>query len=493
MEFTDISQQNPWWKTPSEIHNDSKIKDCEGAKVQWNPRIRYFIKFDADRIYTLRGPRQVGKTTLVKNMIKDLLDSGIESKSIFYCTCDLIDNEKDFVELINVYLDWASAFQLDRKYLFLDEISSVKNWEKGLKYLVDTGKLKNTTILLTGSHAIDLKYSIERLPGRRGEGDGTLNKILLPMKFAEFAETVDPSIKDLFKKYSILKSERRQEIIFGLFDNNVDPVLDLLRIHQSDLDRLLEQYLITGGIPKPINEFYAQNRIDNSTYEIYIRSLLGDLAKWNVQEASTKKILRSVSNKLTTTISWQSIVKDSDIGSHNTVAKYIDNLENSFVLNTLYQLDIAKKTVDSKKEKKVYFQDPFIFHSLRAWVSGQTDYFNSTLSYLEKPENKGNLIESIVGNHLTRFMYSVNPSDVFAPHEHIFYWRKKGGKKEVDFVIKDKKGEFLGIEVKYQNTINPHDYIGLNTFKKGILISKKEFNVTKNYVTIPVSLFLLLI
>ncbi|MCK5661397.1 MAG: ATP-binding protein, partial [Methanosarcinales archaeon] len=90
-------------------------------------------------------------------------------------------------------------------------------------------------------------------------------------------------------------------------------------------------------------------------------------------------------------------------------------------------------------------------------------------------------------------MYSVNPSDVFAPHEHIFYWRKKGGKKEVDFVIKDKKGEFLGIEVKYQNTINPHDYTGLNTFKKGILISKKEFNVTKNYVTIPVSLFLLLI
>src|SRR5665648_76990 len=208
-------------------------------------------------------------------------------------------------------------------------------------------------------------------------------------------------IRDRFEKYAILDGKRRHEIIFGLFDNNVDPVLDLLRIHQADLDRLLEQYLITGGIPKSINEFYTQNSINNSTYEIYIRSLLGDLAKWQVQEASTKKILRSVVNKLTTTISWQSIVKDSDLGSHNTVAKYIENLENSFVLDTLYQLDLAKKTIDSKKGKKVYFQDPFIFHSLRAWVSGQTDYFNSTLSYLEKPENKGNLIESIVANHLT--------------------------------------------------------------------------------------------
>ena len=493
MEFTSISQQNKWWKDSSEIHNDLHIRAFENAKIQWEPRIKHFIKFDADRIYTLRGPRQVGKTTLVKNLIRDLLIGGSDPKSIFYYTCDMIANEKDFVELIYLYLDWVSVFQLDRKYLFLDEISAVKNWEKGLKYLVDTGKLKNTTIILTGSHAIDIKYSIERLPGRRGEGNGTLNKILAPMKFAEFAETVDPTINDLFRKYFLLDSKRRQEIIFGLFDNNVDPVLDLLRIHQADLDRLLEQYLITGGIPRSINEFYTQNSINDSTYEIYIHSLLGDLARWQIREAPTKKILRSVADKLTTNISWQSIVKDSDIGSHNTVSKYIENLENSFVLSTLYQVDITKKTSNSKKEKKVYFQDPFIFHSLRTWVSGQTDYFNSTLSYLESPENKSKLIESIVENHLIRLMYNVSPSDVFTSHEHVFYWRKKGGKKEVDFVIKDKNGELLPIEVKFQNKINSKDYIGLNAFKKGILISKKDFNTTGNYVTIPVSLFLFLI
>lgn len=493
MEFTDISQQNQWWKDFSEIHNDPHIMAFENAKIQWEPRIKHFIKFDADRIYTLRGPRQVGKTTLVKNLIRDLLIGGSDPKSVFYYTCDMIDDEKDFVELINLYLDWVSRFQLDRKYLFLDEISAVKNWEKGLKYLVDTGKLTNTTIILTGSHAIDIKYSIERLPGRRGEGSGTLNKILAPMKFAEFAETLDPTINDLFRKYSLLDGKRRQEIIFGLFDNNVDPVLDILRIHQADLDRLLEQYLITGGIPRSINEFYKQNSINDSTYEIYIRSLLGDLTRWKILEAPTKKILRSVADKLTTNISWQSIVKDSDIGSHNTVSKYIENLENSFVLNTLYQVDITKKTSNSKKEKKVYFQDPFIFHSLRTWVSGQTDYFNSTLSYLESSENKSKLIESIVENHLTRLMYNVSQSDVFTSQEHVFYWRKKGGKKEVDFVIKDKNGDLLPIEVKYQNQINSKDYIGLNAFKKGILISKKDFNTTGNYVTIPVSLFLFLI
>ena len=103
---------------------------------------------------------------------------------------------------------------------------------------------------------------------------------------------------------------------------------------------MFEQYLITGGIPRPVNEFFSKNSIDSSTYEIYIRSLIGDLARWQIQEISIKQILRSISNKLSTNISWQSIVKDTDIGSHNTVSKYVSDLEDLFVLSTLYSIDV---------------------------------------------------------------------------------------------------------------------------------------------------------
>lgn len=241
MNLTDISQQNPWWKNRDKISDDKEIREFQAAKIKWVPRLKYTIKFDRDKIYTLRGPRQVGKTTLIKNLIKDLLFQIEDSKSIFYYTCDIIANEKELLEVINVYLKWASAFNLDRKYIFLDEISSVKNWEKGLKNLIDTGILKNTSIILTGSHSIDIKHSIERLPGRRGEGNETLDKILLPMKFAEFAETINPTIKKLFKDY-LLEGELRRKIILGLFDKQVDHVMNLLRIYQDELDRLFEQY-----------------------------------------------------------------------------------------------------------------------------------------------------------------------------------------------------------------------------------------------------------
>jgi len=492
-----IPMQNPWWRDPSEIENDDKIKEFEAATIQWKPRIKYYIKFDKDKIYTLRGPRQVGKTTLIKLLIKDLLTEATEvkdAKSIFYYTCDIIANEKELTEVINEYLDWSGAFQLGRKYLFLDEISSVKNWEKGLKYLVDTGTLRNTSVILTGSHAIDIKHSIERLPGRRGEGNETLNKILLPMKFAEFAETVNPAIKKLFEENHLFQTEKRQNIISGLFDNEIDPVLNLLQIYQDELDRLFEQYLITGGVPRAINDFFSKNSIDNSIYELYIRSLIGDLARWQFQEPYIKQILRSIAGKLTTNVSWQSIVKDTDIGSHNTVSRYTGSLVNSFVLNILYSVDIVKKNACFKKEKKIYFQDPFIFHSLRSWVSGRTDYFNSTQSYLDNPEDKSKLVESVVENHLIRLMYNTFPSDVFAPHERIFYWKKSGGGKEVDFVLRSKEDELLPIELKFQNKIQKSDYKGLVTFhgRKGILLSKKRFDVTGNYATIPVSLFLLI-
>jgi hypothetical protein len=84
MDFINISRQNPWWKDSSAISDDDKIKDFQAAHIQWQPRIKNDISFDNDRIYTLRGPRQVGKTTLVKLLIKNLLSEVKDSKSILY-------------------------------------------------------------------------------------------------------------------------------------------------------------------------------------------------------------------------------------------------------------------------------------------------------------------------------------------------------------------------------------------------------------------------
>lgn len=463
--------------------------------MEWSLWILSELKFDRDRVYTIRGPRQVGKTTMVKIIIRELLAKIEHSQSVFYFTCDLVADEKELFEVLEPYLDWAAAFRLDRKYIFLDEISSVRDWEKGLKYLVDTGALKSSTVVLTGSHSIDIKNSIDRLPGRRGEGegDGTLDKLFFPMKFSEYAETLSSDMKRFMETEGLNKGQKRQAVLSNLFEGKADPFMSMLLLYQPELDRLFDRYLLTGGVPRPTNDFFSKNKIDSSIYELYIQSLKGDLARWNIPEMPVKQTLRSIFGKLTTPVSWRGITDETDIGAHVTVQKYIRALEDSFVLNVLYPLDLPKKNASFKKEKKIYFQDPFIFHALRTWASGLTDYFESSNLYLSNPDTRSKLVESVIHSHLVRYMYEKHPSDVFSPHDHIFYLKTDGGKKEVDFVLKENGNKLLGIELKYQNRIISSDYRGLTSFESGLLISKDKFDLRGKYATVPASLFLLLL
>ena len=74
MEIFDISQlaeNNPWWIDRHNIHRDPKLLELSKLPYRWDPRIRHVIKLNADVIYSIRGPRQVGKTTLVQHVLKD--------------------------------------------------------------------------------------------------------------------------------------------------------------------------------------------------------------------------------------------------------------------------------------------------------------------------------------------------------------------------------------------------------------------------------------
>jgi len=69
------------------------------------------------------------------------------------------------------------------RYIFIDEITAIEDWQKSLKYLVDIGLLDNCLVVLTGSSAYDLKRSSERLPGKKGYGK---NLVYISITFGEF-------------------------------------------------------------------------------------------------------------------------------------------------------------------------------------------------------------------------------------------------------------------------------------------------------------------
>ncbi|MBU1199304.1 MAG: AAA family ATPase, partial [Nanoarchaeota archaeon] len=158
MELALLKESNPWWEDKNWADKDFHLTNLNKQSIRW---IYTIIDDFSIGIYSLRGSRQVGKTCWIKQKIKYLLAKTALS-NIFFYSCDNL-NKDDLLEIINVFLELSES---GKKFIFLDEIPFVKDWELAIKHLYDAGKLKDCFVLLCGSNSLDLKRSVERLPGR---------------------------------------------------------------------------------------------------------------------------------------------------------------------------------------------------------------------------------------------------------------------------------------------------------------------------------------
>ncbi len=451
--MVELTILNPWWKGKEHIREDKHIRDLEEKEYKWQPELLTQLKLLPNNIYGLRGPRQVGKTTLIKLMIKRLLEKRIDEKSIFFWNCDELIDFRELSSVMREYLEFAKTNQIQEKYIFLDEVSRIKNWQGVIKSLSDAGELEHCCLLITGSNTLDIKYGLERLPGRTGRYGKDF--FLLPLNFSEYISLIKPEIASKIKK------------VKNISVKEINEKVESVRIFDSELKILFNQYLITGGFPLVINEFFSNKKIPDYAYEIYARWIIGDIVKWGKQEKILMQLIRAIISKQSSAISWDSLAKESEIKSHKTVSVYVEDLENMFAIIVLYFLELNKKIPDYNKNKKLYFSDPFIYH-----------VFNKKINFKES-EISPSLIESVVITNLARL------SGENMPHQ-IYYWKNK---KEVDALIKIKENIFP-FEVKYQEKISKQDYDGLHHFNKGILITKRILVKSEKYSAIPAHLLL---
>ena len=495
----DLSEDNPWWRDPDSIQRDMKIVDLDGATVNWKPRIGYTFNFLEDLVYSLRGPRQVGKTTLVKLQIKQKMNEGVSPYNIMYYAFDVDTSPRDLVNIVKEYLDGTKRLRKDNRcYIFLDEVSAVKDWQRGIKRLWDQGRLKNCTVIATGSNTIDIKMSSEKLPGRRGITNDALDKIMLPMKFSEFVTVIDRDIKNHLEQYNLIKVSLRRTLLTGARDLDMDMGIEQLRPYIPTLNRYLREYLLTGGTPRVVNEYLGSGMVEEGTFKTYLDAIVGDLESLNRSENTLKQLARSAVKVAGSTSSWKSLQKGTDIGSPATVSSYVNTLQNMFILSVFYQYNIESKRGLYQKNKKIHFQDPFYFHVLNGWVGGDQLSFDTATKYLEDDANRGTMVESVVANHLIRMAFTVSSrKQNFEYSDLLFHW-KYGNDREVDFVYSDGTGTETPIEVKFQNKISARDLDGLINFNRrtkqnnAIMLSKDRLSSENEYTAIPVSLFLLL-
>lgn len=415
-----------WQSIKQFIDFDPQLRKLSKQFYVHTPSLLQKIPVNISGIYTLGGGRQIGKTTLLKQWMRLLLEKNINPKSIFFLTGEVIYDHLSLIQIISQYLEQIPASSSSMIYIIVDEITYIKNWDQGVKYLADTGILENVQLVLTGSDLTFIQEARMRFPGRRGSSD-VVDFHLYPLSFFEFVN---------------LKLQTNEEppidIIFQEFDN----------------------YLSHGGFLTAINDQAQNEKISSSTYQIYSDWIRGDVIKHGKSEAYLREFLMASMNTYGTQVTWNSLADHTSIDHPNTIQEYANLLASMDVLFVQNALIESKLLAAPKKAKKLVFKDPFIFHAIQKWITP-----------FKAPDTEmiPALVESCVVSHYQRFYPA-------------FYIKAEG---EVDLAYLD-QNKFHPIEVKWTKQLRSKDLKQIKKYKNGLILSQlKQPGLIENTPTVP--------
>lgn len=210
----------------------------------------------------------MGKTTLLKMEIRRLLREGVPPACLMYYSFDSEIQPSDIYRIVDEYFAMRSL--PGQRFLFFDEVTSVVNWHRAIKNMLDAGKLRECTLAVTGSQAADLVGPVGHL-ARRGDRpmDDTLEVTLEPMSFREYAALKDPEIRATLRRLSLDGERARLDAVRRIIDGEVPiPVRGLLAALTA-LNVHFRSYLLAGGMPAVANEFVDTNTISDDTFNYH--------------------------------------------------------------------------------------------------------------------------------------------------------------------------------------------------------------------------------
>lgn len=304
-------------------------------------RIRPF--YSSEMVKVIMGIRRCGKSTIMRQIIDELQESGITKDRIIYINFEdyqyrTISNP----EALYAYIEERIKGN-DTHYLFFDEIQNVNEFELVINSFRST---HNVSIFITGSNSKLLSGELStHLSGR------TLSFRIMPFNFKEFVEYM------------------REE---GT---------------EKSLEALLNEYMIWGGFPLVCKEKDEKSK-EVVLLNIYDSVVLKDIIMRNkvASPAALDKVLEYVVANSSTTVSGNAIaVSISDkqqTVSAPTVYDYLRYISEACICDKVSRYDIRGKRVLSYEEK-TYVSDLGLFHLKKNRVKEEYSYIMETICYNE--------------------------------------------------------------------------------------------------------------
>jgi uncharacterized protein len=382
---------NPWWQIVKDSDASAPESEAIGAKVPefLQPRRAYFQALhdliegmQANRAVVLMGPRRVGKTYLIKQVIGQLILKGVLPQRVVYASLETpLYTGMPLETMLTHFQEILQAPDHERLYVFFDEIQYLPQWEVHLKVLVD--RFPQHRFVASGSAAAALRMKSQE----SGAGRFT-DFVLPPMSFAEFLQ-----FKGLESK---------------LMPLNKDGMPELADIHALNSEFIA--YMNYGGYPEAVLLPEIQNDIGRFIRsDIIDKVLLRDLPSLygisNIQELN--RLFTVLAFNTGQEISLEALGKDSGVAK-NTLIRYLDYLEAAFLIQRITRVDDNAQRMKRNRTFKVFLTNP----SMRAALFGPLT---------EDDPAFGHVVETVVFSSLR---YVKEPDPAYA----------RWDKGEIDFV-----------------------------------------------------------
>ncbi len=270
------------------------------------------------KIILVLGARQVGKTTLIKDIGRKLQGEG---KKVLYLNCDLAED--------NTAINTNSKSVLERllsgvEVLLIDEAQRLDNPGLTLKIIYDN--FPNVRVLTTGSSSFELKNKLsDPLTGRY------LDFTLYPFSFAESLQAGDSSSNEVLLKNQA-DALLPQVMLYGLYPEVY--LTNTPEQKQALLERIVESYLF--------RDILSFQRVKNS-------QAIKDLTKALAYQIGSEVNENELANRLKI--------------DRKTVVSYLDILEKSFVIVSTHPYSKNPRR-EIGSHYKIYFVDLGIRNAL---------------------------------------------------------------------------------------------------------------------------------
>jgi predicted AAA+ superfamily ATPase len=400
-----LAQFNPWWRNES-------ISDLPTWKrAAFNELLNWVVNPPALRAVMLSGARQVGKTTLILQIIDQLIKDGVNPKNIIYVTFD-----HPILKLAGLQSVLEAWRELEPKgegleYLFLDEAQVVRDFGTWVKHQVDF--FKQRRIVFTGS-----AMSLASTSQESGVGRWYTMRIST-LSFYEYLQ-----IKRI--KLPLIPT--------------INSLLDLCKYTTADFFRISEasqhlighfhEYLVRGGFPQTalVDSISQAQRLlrEDIIDKVLKRDMTALFGVRRIIELEQTFIYLCMHDGGIQDINSLA----SNLGvTRPTVLNFINLLESTHLLFRLPPFGLGKEILRARY--KLYMVDPAIAPAIL--MKGKT--------ILEDSKLLGQSVETSVCGHLSAHS-GIN-------HTKFSYW-KDSNEKEVDLVL-ETPHSLIPFEVKYMS------------------------------------------